>query len=84
MSCEELQVLEVSFNVAKAEPPAGDALTATFQDVPDAHGGPDSGPVRDTLKVTLNVASGWSRLHARAGDLWRLLRVPAPPTGRGR
>ena len=40
--------------------------------------------VRDTLKVTLNAVSDWPRLHARAGDLWRLLRVPAPPTGRGR
>ena len=40
--------------------------------------------VRDTLKVTLNAVSDWPWLHARAGDLWRLLRVPAPPTGRGR
>ena len=40
--------------------------------------------VRDTLKVTLNPASDWPRPLARAGDLWRLLRVPAPPTGRGR
>ena len=74
----------MSFNVAKAEPPPGDALTATFRDLRDAHGGPDSGPGRDTRKVTLNVASDWPRLHARAGDLWRLLRVPVPPTGRGR
>ena len=67
-------MLEVSFNVAKAEPPAGDALTATFQNVPDPHGGPDSGPARDTLKVTLNVASDWPRLHARAGHLLSLRR----------
>ena len=26
-------------------------------------------PVRDTLKVTLNVALGWPQCHARAGDL---------------
>ena len=39
-----LQTLGVSFTVTAAETPGGDALTAAFQEVPVAHGGPGSEP----------------------------------------
>ena len=41
-------------------------------------------PARDNIEVRLRPGPGWARRHARSGDLWRLLSVPAPPRGRGR
>ena len=41
-------------------------------------------PARDSIEVRLRPGPGVASRHARSGDLWRLLRVPAPPTGRGR
>ena len=41
-------------------------------------------PVRDGIRVALDVAPGLPGGHAAVGRLWRLLRVPAPPTGRCR
>ena len=41
-------------------------------------------PARDTIEVRLRPGPGWPGRHARSADLWRLLRVPAPPAGRGR
>ena len=41
-------------------------------------------PVRDSVRTTLSLPSGWPKRYARAGDLWRLVNPPAPPEGRGR
>ena len=49
-----VQTLGVSFTVTAAETPAGDALTAAFQDVPGSHGGPDSEPF--TFQVLFSEA----------------------------
>ena len=41
-------------------------------------------PFQDNIEVRLRPGSGVERRHARSGELWRMLRVPTPPTGRGR
>ena len=41
-------------------------------------------PLRDSIEVRNWPDPGVASRHARSGDLWRLLRAPAPPTGRGR
>ena len=41
-------------------------------------------PLRDGIRVVMEVGPGWPRRHALSGSLWRLLSVPAPPKGRGR
>ena len=42
-------------------------------------------PVRDSIEVRLRPdRPGVAGRHARSGELWRMLRVPGPPTGRGR
>ena len=41
-------------------------------------------PLHDNIEARLRPGSGVERRHARSGELWRMLRVPAPPTGRGR
>ncbi len=47
-------------------------------------GGAGFDPARDTIEVRLKPDPGVPERHARSGELWRMLRVPAPPTGRGR
>lgn len=42
-------------------------------------------PACDSIEVRLRPDHpGVERRHARSGELWRMLRVPGPPTGRGR
>ena len=42
-------------------------------------------PVRDSIEVRLRPdRPGVAGRRARSGELWRMLRVPGPPTGRGR
>ena len=47
-------------------------------------GGRAFDPARDSIEVRTRPGPGVASRHARSGELWRLLRVPAPPTGRGR
>ena len=41
-------------------------------------------PARDTIEVRNRPGPGVAQRHARSGELWRMLRAPAPPKGRGR
>ena len=36
-----------------------------------------------TVEVRLRLARSWPRAYARAGALWRVAGIPAPPAGRG-
>ena len=59
-------MLQVSFTVAAeatAEPPAGDVLTATFQDVPETHNGPDAGNFIFRVLFSEDVATGYEVLR---------------------